>query len=165
VTGSEAKMGAFGMLVSGLGLAGAWFAGAVTRPENRAQRMLQGALAMSAAILILAWEVNLSTLVLYGCVTGLLGSLFNVAYGAAQFKVVAESPRLMRRRADALILREVPIALGRVLGNGFLFLFVTGANTPALRLFMALIGGVPLAIYFIIRPILTRARQAQVLEG
>jgi len=87
VTGSEAKMGAFGMLVSGLGLAGAWLAGAVTRPENRVQRMAQGAVAVTLAILILAWKVDLTTLVVYGCVTGLMGNLFNVADIKEQVRV------------------------------------------------------------------------------
>jgi YQGE family putative transporter len=152
-TGSEASLGAFGLLVSGLGLAGSYLSGRLIQPDNRAKRMMQGAWVITLAILILAWQVNSQTLLLYGCVTAMLGPLFNVAYSSAQFKVVGDHPRLMRRKADGLILREIPIAAGRVLGNVFLFLFVSGANTPQLRLFMVLVGLMPLIIYWIIKPL------------
>jgi YQGE family putative transporter len=153
VTGSEANLGSYTALVSALGLGGSYLAGRLTSPATRRRNLLLGAFAVGAGILVLAFRVDYTTLIIYGCVTALMQPFFDIPYSSVQFMVFGTSKRLARRSADSLTLREVPMAIGRIVGNAFLFFFVTSANTPALKAFMVAVGLVPLVVYVIIKPL------------
>jgi YQGE family putative transporter len=160
VTGSEANLGSYTALVSALGLGGSYLAGRLTTPSTRRRNLLLGACAVGAGILVLALRVDYTTLLIYGCITALMQPFFDIPYSSVQFMVFGTSKRLERRRADSLTLREVPMAIGRILGNGFLFFFVSAANTPALKAFMVVVGLVPLVVYLIIKPLFAVGERA-----
>lgn len=150
-TGSEARLGSYSGWVAGLGLAGAFLATHVSKPGRRGFWMFLGAACVALGTAGLAWKVTLPTLLIHGTCVALLAPFFLIPYSSTIFKVVGQSKRLLRRRADYFTYREVYVASGRLVANLYLLVVAGGVASVSLRLLLALVGLIPLAMAFIIR--------------
>jgi YQGE family putative transporter len=152
VSSSEAKLGGYSGWVALLGVAGAWLAGRLSRPEKRGFWMMAGAASLTLATLGLVWRVSLWTLWIYGTLTAFLGPLFQVPYSAVYYKVMSDSKRLLRRRAEYFTFKEIPLGLGRLSANFFVLFFVTGPQGISMKGLLAVIGLIPLLMAAMLGP-------------
>lgn len=129
-TGSEAGLGIFALVTGLLALGSTYVVGRMLQPEERLGAVRLGALATAAGGIFLALMPNLTGLFLFGIVDALFLPLLGVAFGSMSLEAIHADPEHQEFRIEYVVSREVPLALGRILGTS-LFLMVLGAGREA----------------------------------
>ena len=151
-TRSEAKLGGFSLITSSVALVSYWLAGKFVKPRYRSAAMLAGVCGMVAVIVPFFWKVGYVTLLLFGVSVSLFYPLFTIPMTSTVFDLIGQDEESAKQREEYIVLRELSLNLGRMLGTG-LFLGVVSWRTDTLVVnwLLLVIGSSPLASWAFMR--------------
>ncbi|WP_240344058.1 MFS transporter [Paenibacillus sp. SYP-B3998] len=155
-TSSEASLGKFVLITSAVSLLSFWVVGKFIKPRFRKGSMLLGALMMVAVILPFFWKVNFTTLLLFGVGASLFLPLYTVPMVSAVFDLIGSDEASAKQREEYVVLRELGLNVGRVLGVLLFIGVVSWSTTPlVINLLLLIIGSSPLISWYFMRKQLT----------
>ena len=154
-TTSEQKLGSYALVTSGVSFVSFWLVGRVLKPKYRSRGMLLGVLMVIAAILPFFWKVNYMTLLLFGIGTSLFLPLFTIPMTSSVFDLIGRDEESVRHREEFVILRELALNAGRMLGT-LLFIAVVSQSTsaPVINTLLLVIGSAPFLSWLFMRKVL-----------
>lgn len=152
--GGEGFGGIYAALTAVGGFVASWVVARLGHPERRKGFLIWSAAVFCATALPLVVDRSYGFLIFYGLGSALAMSVFNVPLFASQIRIVESNPRFKHRRADAMLIREVPLNIGRALACAVVLWGVTDLRSPALGLLFGVLAFFPLANYLLMRPYL-----------
>lgn len=158
--GGEGYGGGYAALTAVGGFAASALFARWGHPEKRAAWIFWSAAAVAALTLPLAFTRGYALVLLYGLGTAVAMSTFNVPTFATQISIMESQASFRHRRADAMFIRELPLALGRCLGCAAVLWRVQDLRSGALSALLAVLAFTPLLNYGVLRPWLPGRRGA-----
>lgn len=156
-TNNEMKLGNYSLITSAVGLFAFWLTGKFLRPHVRHIAMFWGTLAMSALILPFFWDVNYTTLLIFGIGTALFFPLFSVPMTSSVFDMIGQDKETAKHRVEYVVLREMGLNAGRLFGTLGFIIVVSASKSPfVLNVFLLVVGSFSLVAWFFMRKLLTR---------
>lgn len=149
--GGEGHGGGYAALTAVAGFAASALFARWGHPERRADWIFWSAAAVAALVLPLAADRGYALVLLYGLGTAVAMSTFNVPTFATQISIMESEPRFRHRRADAMFIRELPLALGRCAGCAAVLWRVQDLRSGALSALLVLLAFTPLLNYAVLR--------------
>ncbi|MEW9699705.1 MFS transporter [Paenibacillus sp. SI8] len=158
-TSSEASLGNFVLMTSAVSLVSFWAAGKFVKPQFRKVTMLVGALMMVVVIVPFFWKMNYPALLSFGIGASLFLPLFAVPMVSTVFDLIGADERSAKQREEYVVLRELSLNAGRVLGV-LLFIGVVSWSTKpgVLSVLLLIIGSSPLVSWVFMRKQLTLSK-------
>ncbi len=150
--GSEGHGGSYAAWTALAGFAATAWMARRGHPERRRSLVLWAGLAVAALILPLAFSRHYALVLLYGLGMAVSMSVLNVPLFAAQIRIIEAHRRFHHRRADAMLLRELPLNLGRILVCGFILWGVHDMGSGALSWLLLGLAAIPPLNYLVLRP-------------
>lgn len=153
-TGRESKVGHYALIASAAGAAGYWLYGKLVKPGMRRAAMLVGAGLLIAAVFPFFLKVNYVTLVLFGLLSGLAFPAYIVPITSSVFDMIGLDRESAAHRVELVVLRELGLNAGRVIGIGLFLATVTWFESrTAIVWLMLAVGSSPLAAWWCLRGI------------
>ncbi|HUO57297.1 MAG TPA: hypothetical protein VMV05_03875 [bacterium] len=112
----EWVVGSYGMASNLLAVAASYLLARWVAPKNRDFGVLASCLLMGAASAILTWRMDLTALILFAVLNSIGVSWFQVSFSAASLAVIDRAFEGKKRRLEYLVVRELPLGLGRMAG-------------------------------------------------
>ncbi|HEX7056534.1 MAG TPA: MFS transporter [Bacilli bacterium] len=151
-TKSELKLGNYSLITSAVSTFSYWYIGKKLRRKFRGAGMLFGTLAMIAVILPFFWKFNFAMLLLFGIGTALFYPLFAIPMTSSVFDLIGANEQSARHRVELIIMRELGLNAGRMLGTiGFIALVSVTRSPTAINFFLLAIGSAPVLSWFFLR--------------
>jgi len=151
-TGSELKLGNFALITSTVAFISFYAAGKWLKPAWRRGGMLIGTIAMTAVILPLFFGVGFVTMLLFGIGTALFIPLFTIPMTSAVFDLIGADERSARQRVEFVVLRELALNTGRVLGMLVFLTTLSISKSPfVINCMMLAVGGAPILSWLFMR--------------
>ncbi|WP_135548639.1 MFS transporter [Paenibacillus cymbidii] len=151
-TGNEMKLGNFALISSGVALVSFWLVGKLLKPKYRRWGMLVGTVLMSAAIVPFFWQVSFATLLAFGIATAMFIPLYTIPITSVVFDLIGKDEESAAKRVEFIVLREVALNAGRLLGAAVFVLVVSLTSSPvALNWLLLGIGSSPVVSWMLIR--------------
>ncbi|MDQ1910216.1 MFS transporter [Paenibacillus sp. GD4] len=158
-TGSEMSLGNFSLITSAVALISFMIIGRVLKPQHRKVAMLIGSAAMVIVILPFFWKVNYWTLLTFGIGVALFFPLFSIPMTSSVFDLIGSDEESVKRREEYVVMRELALNAGRLLGTAVFLIFIAWVKAPAAMNWLLLfIGSSPLAAWFFMRKVHARKR-------
>jgi YQGE family putative transporter len=154
--GSEGYGGVYAALTALAGFVASALVGRWGHPERRGGWLFWSACSVAVLVFPLALHRAYGLVLLYGLGTAIAMSAFNVPLFATQISIMESEPRFRHRRADAMFIREWPLALGRCIACGTILFFVQDMRSFALGALLSFLALCPLMNYATLRPWLIR---------
>ncbi|MBD2848446.1 MFS transporter [Paenibacillus sp. IB182496] len=152
VTRDERQLGNFSLWTSLVGLLSFWLAGARLKPSWRSGAMLLGAGMATLAVLLLLPGVGYSSLLLFGLATALFLPLYTIPMTSSVFDLIGASAQNASRREEYIVLREMGLVLGRLIGLAvYLVVVARTQSLPALTWLLLGVGAAPLVGWWLMR--------------
>jgi hypothetical protein len=149
--GNEGHGGNYTALNAAAGFVASYYVARLGHPERRAGFLFWSALAVALFTLPLALERGYGVTLLYGFGMAVAMSVFNVPLFAAHIRIIESNPRFAHRRADAMLLREAPLNLGRALAACVVLWGVEGLESRLLSLLLLAMAFAPLLNFALMR--------------
>ena len=154
-TKNEAKVGTFSLISSVVGLVSFWLIGKWIKPKYRVHTMLIGGLFMVLAIVPFFWKLNYSTLLIFGVTVAIVFPLYIIPMTSSVFDLIGRDKESAAHRVEFIILRELGLIVGRILGIAAFIVVVTWDDSArAMNLLMLAVGSSPLFAWWFMRRIL-----------
>lgn len=154
-TKSEMRIGNFSLITSGVGLISFYAVGKWLKPAYRKWGMLVGVIMMIAVILPFFWRVDYSTLLLFGIGIALFIPLYSVPMTSSVFDIIGQDRESAEHRVEYVVLRELGLNVGRMLGTIVFILVVSWTTAPsAINWLLLGIGSSPLVAWLLMRGML-----------
>jgi YQGE family putative transporter len=151
-TASEVRLGTFLLITSGVSLVSFWATGKWMKKRFRSRAMFIGAMAMTVVILPFFWKVNMGTLLIFGVGTALFFPLYTIPVISTVFDLIGGNDRSVSRREEYIVLRELALNAGRILGVLLFIAVVTWSkSTLVLNILLLVIGSFTLLNWWFIR--------------
>jgi len=157
-TGNEMKLGNYSLITSAVSLGAFYAAGRWLKPERRYAAMLCGAFLITAVIVPFFRVINYVTLLIFGVGVSLFFPLYIIPITSTVFDYIGRDKESASQRVEYVVLREVSLNAGRMLGT-ILFLFMIASGGPDalhLNVFLLAIGSAPIFSWLFMRTILKR---------
>lgn len=153
----ESKLGQYTLITSATSLISYYAAGKWFKPRFRSAGILFGGVLLIAVITPLLWKVSYGTLLIMGIGTSLFIPFYMLPMVSASFDLIGESAESASKRVELVVLRELSLMGGRLIGM-LVFIAVLSVNrTPqAITLLMLLLGSAPLGSWLVLRRLLKR---------
>ncbi|SFF12463.1 MFS transporter, YQGE family, putative transporter [Paenibacillus algorifonticola] len=156
-TQNEAKLGSFTLITSFVALISFWLVGKRLSSRNRKRAMLIGTIMNGLVILPLFYNVNFTTLLLFGIGTSIFMPLYIIPMTSRVFDLIGESQTGGGEREEYIVLREAGLTFGRVLGLTGYLIVLTQNNSPlAVVWLLFIVGSVPIIGWWLMRPLLDK---------
>jgi YQGE family putative transporter len=156
-TKNEMKLGNFSLISSAVGFVGFYIVGKWLKQRWRKSSMLLGIVMMISVILPFFWKLNYTTLLVFGIGTAFFIPLFIVPITSVVFDLIGANEQSAEKRVEYIVLRELALSAGRLLGTLIFIGVVTWSKQPLVINFLLLgIGSAPLVAWFFMRPWLSR---------
>ncbi|MCZ0704053.1 YQGE family putative transporter [Natronobacillus azotifigens] len=153
-TGSEFALGKFNLVLSGCSFFSYYLATRIIKPHFRKRAILIAGLNLFAAIGLIVFQVNYTTLLVYGFFIGLSYPFFTVPYVSLTYDVIGMSEGARELRIEYIVVREFFLNAGRIISVSLFILatqlFVIDQVIPYLLLSF---GAGHFLIYFFVRKI------------
>jgi MFS transporter, YQGE family, putative transporter len=147
VSHNEAVVGDYAMISNFLAVLTAYGLSRWATGKNRNGGMWVSSLLIFAACATLSWKVNYLSLLVYAVLNMVGVTWFQVVFGALGFEVVERAREYRKRKLEYLAVRELPLAVGRILGL-FLFMFSQSRfGEDGLRWAMLVLGVIQLTVF------------------
>lgn len=151
-TKNEAKLGNFSLITSAVAFASFYAAGRWLKPKLRKWGMLLGVTGMILVILPFFWAVDYRTLLIFGIGTALFIPLYSVPLTSAAFDLIGRDEESSSHREEFIVLREVGLNAGRLLGTLAFLAVVIYTPTPLSINFLLLgVGSSPLLVWLLMK--------------
>jgi YQGE family putative transporter len=153
-TGNEMKLGTFSLVTSSVGLFSFMFTGHFLKRKHRKQAMFWGALMIVLIIFPFFWQVNYTTLLIFGVGVGLFFPLFAIPMTSSVFDLIGGDADSVKRREEYIVLRELALNFGRILGTAVFICVVAFTDSPlVMNVLLLVIGSSPLLAWFFMRKV------------
>lgn len=129
-TGAEMSLGNFSLITSAVALISFMIIGRVLKPQDRKVAMLIGSAAMVIVILPFFWKVNYWTLT-FGIGVALFFPLFSIPMTSSVFDLIGADEESVKRREEYVVMRELALNAGRLLGTAVFLIFIAWVKAPA----------------------------------
>jgi MFS transporter, YQGE family, putative transporter len=160
-TGNEYSLGKFALITSAAGLVSFYTAGRFYKPKHRKRGMLLSVLGLTLVILPFFWKVEYVTLLIFGIGTALFIPFYTVPVTSTSFDLIGRDPDCVSRREEFVVLRELGLNVGRLLGTLAFLITVSFSPTPlAINVLMLAIGSSPILTWFLMRDFLKAPAEA-----
>ncbi|MDF2936957.1 MAG: transporter [Paenibacillaceae bacterium] len=151
-TGNEYSLGNFALITSAAGLLSFYVAGRFYKPRHRLRGMLLAVLGLTLVILPFFWKVEYATLLIFGIGTAMFIPFYTVPVTSTSFDLIGRDPDCVSRREEFVVLRELGLNVGRLLGTlAFLLTVSFSATTLSINVLMLAIGSSPLLVWVLMR--------------
>ena len=152
-TKNEMKLGNFSLISSAVGFVGFFIVGKWLKQRWRKSSMLLGVAMMIVVILPFFWRLNYTTLLLFGMGTAFFIPFFIIPITSVVFDLIGENEQSAEKRVEYIVLRELSLTAGRLLGTLIFIGIVTWSKQPLVINFLLLgIGSAPLVSWYFLRP-------------
>lgn len=150
-TRDEMKVGNYWLITSAVALFSFWAAGKFLTPRNRSRFMMVGTLAMVAVILPFFWDVNYTTLLVFGVGTALFIPLFTVPMTSTVFDIIGRDQDSATHKVEYVVIRELGLNIGRIVGIILFIVVVSWRNHElVLSSLLLIIGSFPVLSWWFI---------------
>jgi YQGE family putative transporter len=149
-TGSEISVGGFASAQGLIGVVAAWFVGRTVTVRTRKPFMFAGTLVMAAAGCLIAWRLDLVTLVLFGFLRSVSEPLFGIPHTGIRFDVMSRTAA-PGDRIEYLAAWELPLAAGRLFTMALVVFLYTFFGETGLRITIAIVSLYRVATYLLLR--------------
>ncbi len=154
-TSAERKVGQFSFVTSFVSLVSFWVVGKWLHIRFRYVGMLVGAVLITGVIGPLLWDVNYITLMLFGVGTSLFMPLYLLPIISSVFDLIGKSEDTVEKRVELIVLRELSIMIGRLLGTLlFILVFSWSPHMETVIWLMLGLGASPLLSWVLIRKLI-----------
>lgn len=149
---SELKLGSFALITSAVAFVSYWAAGRLLKPKLRKWGMLIGVLAMTLVVVPFYWSGSYSVLLLFGIGTSLFIPLFTIPMTSSVFDLIGQDEESASRRVELIVLRELSLNAGRMLGTLLFILVITWTKAPWIfTTLLLVIGSSPIVSWWFMR--------------
>jgi len=114
-TGDELTVGGYASLQALAAVAVSFFVGRAVTPRTRRKFMRWGVIALAAAGGLMAFELTIVTLFLFGLLRSVSAPLFAIPHAGLRYDIIGRSAEEPGQRIEYLCAWEVPLAVGRVI--------------------------------------------------
>jgi len=157
-TKNELQLGNYALITSAVSLVAFFLAGKLIKPGRRTIPMLAGALAMTLVILPFFWNVNYTTLIVFGVVVALFYPLYSIPITSSIFDMIGANSESADHRVEYVVLRETALNMGRILGTIAFIAVVSYTTKPShIATLMLVLGSAPIFSWVFIRKQLAEA--------
>ncbi|WP_199615602.1 MFS transporter [Paenibacillus alkalitolerans] len=154
-TKNELLLGNYSLITSAVSLGAYYLAGKFIKPRRRSVSMLIGALAMTGVILPFFWNINFTTLLIFGITVSLFYPLYSIPITSTVFDLIGTNMESARHRVEYVVLRETALNIGRIAGTIMFIAVVSFSTKPAVLVgFMLFIGCSPILSWLFMRRLL-----------
>jgi YQGE family putative transporter len=136
-TGSALTLGIVASILPGVEILSSMLAGRI-KQEWLSRMLLLSGITMFLGVLAAVWVVELSTIVIYAVAFSLVVPAVSVLINTLGAEIIKEVPELATLQTEFIVMREIALGFGRVLGYGG-FIIITGITQTAYPLRMALL--------------------------
>ncbi|AEI45324.1 MFS transporter [Paenibacillus mucilaginosus] len=148
-TGSEMSLGNFSLVTSAVALLSFLVAGRLLKPGSRRKAMLIGAAMLVLIILPFFWRVNFTTLLIFGIGAAIFYPLYGIPMTSIVFDRIGSDEESAKRREEYIVLRELALNGGRLLGTTVFIVVVSLTQSPAaLNWLLLALGSSPLLAWY-----------------
>ena len=151
-TSNELAVGGYGTFQAVAALVTAYFVGRTVCPSNRRRVLWWGVATLLAAGATMFVRLNIVTLFLFGLFRSISGPLFGIPHSGLNLDIIEKSAEDPAQRIEYLCAWEVPLAIGRVLMMGLLWVVYAGlgGGEGPVRLMLILLCAVRVVSYQLI---------------
>jgi YQGE family putative transporter len=148
-TGSELSVGGYASFQALASVVVAYFVGRMVTPRTRRACLRWGLITLLAAGALMAFDMTVATLFLFGLLRSVSGPLFGIPYGALRYDIIADCAEEPAQRIEYIAAWEVPLAIGRVLMMLVMMAVYhhLSGNDVALRLILFVVCAVRIVTY------------------
>jgi YQGE family putative transporter len=151
-TGSELVLGKFALITSGLALISFMVTGRLLKHEHRGTAMGIGALMIVLVIVPFFWNVSITALYVFGIGVGLFFPIYSIPMTSSVFDMVGGDPYSVKHREEFIVLRELALNAGRIMGLVLFIIVVTfTSEQSAMNILLLCTGSSPLAAWYFMR--------------
>lgn len=151
-TEAEWRVGQFSFITSLVAMFSFWAVGKWLHIRFRYTGMLVGAVMITGVIAPLIWNVNYVTLMLFGVGTSLFMPLYLLPVISSVFDLIGKSKDNVEKRVELIVLRELSIMAGRLLGTLlFIVVFTWSPKMTTVIWLMLGLGASPILSWIAIR--------------
>ncbi|MGN7358295.1 MFS transporter [Paenibacillus sp. SAF-054] len=155
-TKQEAKLGQFSLITSAISLLTYWIAGKWYKPRYRSAGMLAGAVLLWIVILPLFWRTGYGPLLILGIGSAIFMPLYILPMIASGFDLMGLSDETVEKRVELVVLRELSLMVGRLIGAFVFIIVVMVSKTPlTITIVMLVLGASPVLSWFFVRRLLS----------
>ncbi len=147
----EGMGGLYALATALLGFAATWAISRFGHPERRGGFLLFAAATVALLTLPLAWHRSLALVMLYGMAMAVSLSWFNVPLFAAHLRLIEADRHFGHRRAEAIYIREIFIAVGRCCASAVVVWGVVDISSRGLTWLLVGVAFTPLLNYLVMR--------------
>ncbi|MNI09785.1 Major Facilitator Superfamily protein [compost metagenome] len=140
-TASEAGLGSFVLITSSVAFVSYWVAGKWLKPQYRKKAMLLGATMMVIVIVPFFWKINMTSLFIFGIGISIFMPLYMIPMVSSVFDLIGGSEQSARKREEYVVLRELCLNLGRILGTLLFIIVVSWSTAPIVMSSLLLVIG------------------------
>lgn len=152
-TGSELSVGVFASLQDLTGMVVAYLVGRLIVPKTRQRSLLWGVVLLVAAGGLVAWQLNMVTLVLFGFLRSVSAPLFTIPHASIRFDVLDRCMEDPGDRIAYLSATEVPLAAGRIVMMLAIIWLVQQPGDTGLRIALFALCANRILTYLILRKV------------
>ncbi|HUO57849.1 MAG TPA: hypothetical protein VMV05_06695 [bacterium] len=147
VSNNEAVVGGYSTFANLLGVLTSYGLSLWAKAENRRQGLYISSLILGLSGVGLALQVAYSSLFFYVILAMVGGTWFQVVFGAFSFTLLEKAREARRHRIEYLAVRELPLALGRILSLVVLYWGQSRFGETGLRLSVLTLSFCPMGIF------------------
>lgn len=142
----EFAFGAYSAMVALVGLVSSVALATYSRARHRLRTYTVGALLVCAASIALALVQQPGMLVVYGVASAIGMNTITTCEMAWSYAAIESAPDYAQHKLDYVVVREIPLGIGRMVGVGLFFLLNSQFESQVLTLGFVLFGAVYLAL-------------------
>ncbi|WP_020617589.1 MFS transporter [Paenibacillus daejeonensis] len=157
VSRDERMLGSFSLWTSLVGLVAFLLVGRLLTMRRRSTAMLIGVIMLTLVIVPLLWRLDYTTLLVFGIGTALFLPLYSIPMTSSVFDRIGATAEAASHREEYIVLRELGLVLGRLLGLAAYLILVSRTSQPQAFIWLLLgVGVMPVVGWFCIRSYLRR---------
>jgi YQGE family putative transporter len=145
-TKNEGMLGNFSFLTTLLSLCTFYWMGRFGKEKYRWPYMYIGNILFSLGLLLLVFQVDWTTLLLYGIISALCNPLFDVPFHTLALNTISHYDQSGRLRIELVIAREIALSIGRIGSVAALYLIYSENAVewlPTFLLLLIIVGLLP----------------------
>lgn len=158
VGGDEGHGGVYTAFTAFAGFVTASLVARLGHPERRGALVGWSALAVCLLTLPLALLRSYSMVLVYGLGMAVSMSVYNMPLFAAQIRIIEADRHFRHRRGDALFLRELPLAAGRITACAAVLWGAAWRGGAGMSVLLGVLAATPLLCYAVLRDHLSGPR-------
>ena len=117
--------------------------------------MIVGIIMMIAAIMPFFWQVNYTTLLIFGIVVAIFFPLYIIPMTSSIFDLIGHDNESAEHRVELIVIRELALNAGRIIGTLIFIIVVSWKDTVHVMNWTLLgIGSSPIIAWFFMRKLL-----------